>query len=221
MNQSPDTVELPGHGSAPEWDGSQDFQTQALGLVVDHLTGPTDIVGHSFGATVALRLAVERPDLVRSLVLIEPVFFKAAAEINPPKTLEYQKDDAAVAEAIAAGNMDKAAELFTDIWGVQPFRTLGPEMQKSISKRMHLVAASAPSIMEDNANVWPRLGEVDIPALLLDGSKSPEIISLIQEGLLSVMPQAERHVIEGAAHLLPITHPKAVAQKILAFQQRQ
>ena len=36
---------------------------------------PMDVVGHSFGGSIALRLALEMPELVKSLTLIEPVCF--------------------------------------------------------------------------------------------------------------------------------------------------
>jgi pimeloyl-ACP methyl ester carboxylesterase len=38
------------------------------------------IVGHSSGCTVALQLALEHPNLVRSLVLVEPTFPYASDE---------------------------------------------------------------------------------------------------------------------------------------------
>lgn len=49
------------------------------------LGAPVDVIGHSFGATVALRLALERPELVRSLVLVEPVLFAAAKAAEDPR----------------------------------------------------------------------------------------------------------------------------------------
>jgi lipase len=56
----------------------------AVDLLQDQAQGqPVDVIGHSFGGTVALRLAVERPDLVRSLVLIEPVFVAALLADRP------------------------------------------------------------------------------------------------------------------------------------------
>ena len=61
--------DLPGHGRSADWDGVSDIQGVSTAMAVDLLEaeggGPADIIGHSFGGTVAIRLAAERPDLVR------------------------------------------------------------------------------------------------------------------------------------------------------------
>ena len=67
----------PGHGRAANWDGVSDLHGLTTRLSIEQAiriggNDPIDIIGHSFGATIALRMALERPDLVRSLVLIEP-----------------------------------------------------------------------------------------------------------------------------------------------------
>ena len=49
--------------------------------------GPAHIVGHSYGAVVALLSAGTRPDLVRSLVLIEPLLFDIVADQPPLESL--------------------------------------------------------------------------------------------------------------------------------------
>jgi pimeloyl-ACP methyl ester carboxylesterase len=69
--------DLPGHGRSAPWAGT-DYHSDATAVAAALLHGPTHIIGHSFGATVALRLAVERPDLVSRVTLIEPVMFAAA-----------------------------------------------------------------------------------------------------------------------------------------------
>jgi lipase len=66
--------DLLGHGrstwSAP-W--TLDANAAALaGLLDRHAQGPVLVVGHSFGGAVALNLAAARPDLVASLVLLDP-----------------------------------------------------------------------------------------------------------------------------------------------------
>ncbi len=63
--------DLPGHGRSADWDGTTNIQDVSTAMAVDLLEDqakgkPVDVIGHSFGGTVALRLAVERPDLVRS-----------------------------------------------------------------------------------------------------------------------------------------------------------
>lgn len=48
-------------------------QARLIGLLLDRLgTGPVVVAGHSWGSAVGLRLALDRPDLVKGLVLIAP-----------------------------------------------------------------------------------------------------------------------------------------------------
>ena len=72
--------DLPGHGQSGDWCPSDgEIQGLATDMAAGLLTEPADIIGHSFGATVALRLALERPELVRSLTLIETRVFQCRA----------------------------------------------------------------------------------------------------------------------------------------------
>ena len=60
----------PGHGRSPR--ARQDFETEAP-LIADQLLGePVHLVGHSYGAIIAVLAAVRRPENVRSLTVIEP-----------------------------------------------------------------------------------------------------------------------------------------------------
>ena len=46
-------------------------------------TGPIHLVGHSYGGAVALRFAMQQPERLRSLVLIEPVAFHLLRDEAP------------------------------------------------------------------------------------------------------------------------------------------
>ncbi|NUT41819.1 MAG: alpha/beta hydrolase [Thermoactinospora sp.] len=66
-------VDLRGHGysSAPETGNTVTAMTRDLATVLQE-TGPCVAVGHSMGAVIASRLAVEHPELVKALVTVDP-----------------------------------------------------------------------------------------------------------------------------------------------------
>ena len=67
----------PGHGLSP--DARQDFEAEAP-LVADQLLdAPAHLVGHSYGAIVAMLAAARRPENVRTLTVVEPPAVQAAA----------------------------------------------------------------------------------------------------------------------------------------------
>ena len=71
---SPLLIELPGHGLAEDYDETRDYADHAAELALDEMPSePVPLIGHSFGAAVALKIAIERPYRVSSLVLIEPI----------------------------------------------------------------------------------------------------------------------------------------------------
>jgi pimeloyl-ACP methyl ester carboxylesterase len=65
-------VDLPGHGRSsplPAAPGLGPYADRVAKLLEEEGLAPADIVGHSLGGLVGIRLAVRRPELVRSLVL--------------------------------------------------------------------------------------------------------------------------------------------------------
>lgn len=211
---APDMV---GHGRGPEGDRNRDYHDQvteqARALLPD---GPVHLVGHSFGATVALRLAEGVPERVTSLTLIEPVLFAAA-----PDGQEKRANAEALAQMvpmIARGHTADAARLFLSVWGAGiPFDEMPAEQAAYMAERMWIIAAQQPALHEDAARLLPRLGEVRCPVLLLEGAASPPVIGQILDTLEAGLPRARREVIDGAGHMAPVTHPDDVAERIGRF----
>lgn len=210
-------MDLPGHGRSGPWeDETREVQevsaAMALGVLPD---GAVDLIGHSFGATVALRLAVEHPDRVRSLTLIEPVFFKAGVEGDADAKARLMEDFAPFDKAWSAGDRAEAARVFLGLWGGgPPWEALSAAQRDRLSAQIHLVPAANPALFDDVGQILPRLSALDLPVLLLEGSESHWVIPRISEGLQARLPQARRVVIDGAGHMAPLTHPEAVAQAV-------
>src|SRR6056297_941405 len=212
--------DLPGHGQSAPWDGADEIQRLSTAMAAEFLTGPTDIIGHSFGATVALRLAVEHPGLVRSLVLYEPVFFAVALADHPQMRARHAVEMSGYAKGIAAGDMAAAAQAFLRVWGDgRAWDDLPGAVRAGLAAQMPLIEAAGPALYEDAGGMLASgaLARVAAPVLLLEGSASPAIITAINEGLAARLPQAARAVIAGAGHMGPMTHPRQTGAEVLRF----
>jgi pimeloyl-ACP methyl ester carboxylesterase len=65
-------VDRRGHGRTPDVDGpvTIDLLTADVIAFIEEQTGPTHLLGYSAGGVVAAAVAIQRPDLVRKLVLM-------------------------------------------------------------------------------------------------------------------------------------------------------
>jgi pimeloyl-ACP methyl ester carboxylesterase len=212
--------DLPGHGESGPWRGAGEIQSVSTAIAADLLDGPADIIGHSFGATVALRLAVEHPHLVRSLSLYEPVFFAVALADHPEMRAPHEAEMATYRSGIAAGEMARAARGFLRVWGEgSGWDALPEKARASIAAQMPLIEAASPALYDDAGGMLGSgaLARIAAPALLMEGARSPAIIGAINAGLATRLPETHRAVIAGAAHMGPITRPGAVAAEIARF----
>ena len=117
-----EAFDLLSHGKSPDWDGEGILQLRnaeaGLALLEEQVAesaGPVDLIGHSFGATVALAMAEARPDWVRSLTLIEPVLFAAAASVDPEALAQIRRDHIKLREPYAPGDIELASRLFNAV----------------------------------------------------------------------------------------------------------
>ena len=210
-------IDLPGHGKSDDWNGQDDLHALCTAAALRHLTAPMDLIGHSFGATVALRLAVEHPHLVRSLTMIEPVFFAAAIVDAPDRMTAHEEEAAPYFEALAEGDTLQAARLFNRLWGDGTKWDDIPEVtRRYMADRMRIVPGQAAAIIKDNAEIMASgaLKTAAMPALLLEGAETLDIIRAVHDSLAARLPDVRRVCIAGAGHMSPITHPQAVAQAI-------
>lgn len=217
--------DMPGHGQSGDWDARGEMSGVCAGIAADFAgaDAPVDLIGHSFGGVVALRLAVERPELVRSLVMIEPVFFAAGLRHRPEAGAAHLAEQRVFEAAMAAGDRAEAARSFIGQWGGgRPWESFGAEARARMAGQMPLITAAGPALYDDAGGLLEPgvLEGVEMPALLLEGSEAPEIISAINEALAVRLPHARRGVIDGAGHMSVATHPEQVGTEILQFLQK-
>ena len=204
----------PGHGRSPDWQPAEGMDLHTF--VTRHAAGlidrPLDLIGHSFGATVALRIAVGAPEAIRSLTLIEPVLFAAASA--PARQAENDR----LAPFAVAGDVDGMVVQFLSDWGAPGAGAMpaDPARADRLRKQMGLVMDTNAFLMEDRANILREGGleGIEAPVMLISGAESPPIIHDIAEALAARLPDVGRATVPGAGHMLPLTHAAQVAELV-------
>ena len=212
--------DLPSHGRSSDWDGTGDLHDVATDMGRALLTEPMDLIGHSFGATVAMRLAMEHPEMVRSVTMIEPVYFAPAIADHPDEMFAALGVNEEFNAAWDSGDRETAARCFNRAGGDgTKWADFSPRARSYMTDRIHFVVGSAPFLEEDSAGLLKNdmFARATMPALLIKGGKSNAAAGYINDAIARRLPDATSTTIEGAGHMAPLTHPEQVAVIIQAF----
>lgn len=195
------------------------------GLIAELRLGPVHLVGTSYGAFTALALAVERPELVRSLVLAEPPIHRWVTDTERGATLfsEFMTTvQGQAGKAFAAGNDEAAMRIFIDAFdGVGTFDRLPAERRAAVLQNAGFFKA-----VTSSSDPFPNLPKdrvrlLRMPILIVRGADTDELHRLVTEELGRVVPNAIRVTIPQAGHGSPRQNVVAFNAAMLDFLGRQ
>ncbi len=217
--------ELIGYAGDAPWPkgapASLDAEAQRLAPLLH--AQPVHVVGHSYGAAVALQLALRWPERVASLTLYEPVRFALLRGAADAASVALGESVVGVGRRIGmevlSGNLHAAGQRFVDYWsGEGAWAALAPRQRDAVAARMTKVQAEFEALFADRmpAAAYARLA---MPVRLISGTRSPRPAQRVCELLAARIAHAEHVVVPGLAHMAPVTDPDRVADHLPSWLQ--
>jgi esterase len=209
-----------------KWDGEgddftvQQHTTDVASFIAALRAGPAHLLGHSRGGHIAFRAAQNYPDLIRSLILVEPGGVLAAdieTGLGPsPPAIAVGPLYAKAAERIRRGEIDEGLQPVIDMIAGPGSWDRTPEYGRQMLRDN--AATLLGQIKEQRAPFARADAEaIKAPTLLIAGERSPASFHHILDGLESALRDSRRVVIPNASHASNVDNPNAFEREVLAF----
>lgn len=185
-------------------------------LIEETGLAPVHLSGQSFGGAVALRLAIQRPDLLRSLHVHAPPLLHLLTDGPEEQALlrDLKEHLDSVETLLAAGDMEGGARQFvggSDRWDAIP---------EGIQK---IMITNAPTFLDDLRDPEAfsfnlvELRAFPHPVLLTYGDDDMPFAHRVIEKLANALPHAQHICFADADHDAQLSQPEAYAQSIRDF----
>jgi pimeloyl-ACP methyl ester carboxylesterase len=179
------------------------------------------VVGHSSSGNVALQLALDAPDAVHSLAILEPALYSvrsahtSRAFVGTAVQLYRAGDKAGAVDTFLRGVCGPGYRAVLD-------QALPGAFDQHVADADTFFSQELPALQQ-----WSFTREdarrIAQPALAVIGAKSQELDPIWgerQELLLSWLPNVEPFVLPDATHLLQVQNPRGMAEGLAAFFAR-
>lgn len=216
-------IDLPGYGASQALDGNHDFQAYAVLLEkFCTLVGLKKVilVGHSFGASLAMVFAAKYPKRVLKLVLIAPV--------TNANTFEARLGKAYYHLALFMPDILRTRWLKSRI--IDYLTDMVLLKTSSSKRRQHVIAANQRNLSELNekvvidnflsfysTNMHILARRIGIKTHIIVG-EADRISPLVSIAILKdELRNSTIEIIPKAGHLVPLEHPSLVGRRVLRF----
>lgn len=212
-----------GAGRSPSWPEDRPAVLEEEVLLLSPVLADAGdeffVVGHSYGAAVALMVAMKHRDRVKAMVLYEPTLFALLQQEAPnqPAFNEINSvvDDAV--EAIKQGDPSSAAERFIDYWTQDGAWASMPEEAKVPISRSILDVDRWRHALCSEQTTLEQFSRLQVPILYLTGGHSPASSRGVARLLIATLPRVEATEFGDLGHMAPVSDPQRVNPLIEEF----
>ncbi|RQO82743.1 alpha/beta fold hydrolase [Acidovorax sp. FJL06] len=189
-------------------------EMDALDTVLARIQAPVHLVAHSFGACVALSLAMHRQPAFLSMTLLEPTVFYL---LNQAGDRALSRQVRAITDTYMAAwehGDPRAVQHVIDFYGGPgAFAAYPPAVQDKV------MAMTATNILDwqtgdAQAPTPADIASVNTPTWVVCGSHSHPAMQRCNQLLVDTLPHAQLQMLEGANHFMVTTHAAELTRGI-------
>lgn len=178
---------------------------------------PVHVIGNSFGAAIALKLAAAQPHLFASLIVHEPPLIGMIGD--HPMFPAIRQGIGAVLTTLKAGDAEAGARQFVETVA------LGPGMWEKLPLNQRQTFIFNAPTWVDEMNEPESAMTVDLvrlalfkhPVLLSEGGQSPPFFGVILGKVATALPHAQHHLYRSAGHVPHLTHADEFVKVVSGF----
>jgi len=181
---------------------------------------PVHVIAHSYAGAVALRLAVDRPEMVRSLLLHEPMFFGVLSDdpATAPEAERIMEGVRSMQALVRDGHPDLAVREIMDALSTEEggWSRLSPVVQRALLRHVDrwVEELGDPDATRPEPDAF---ADVLIPVLLTTGERSPPFLHRIVAGTAGRLRNSTLRTLPGVGHVPHLTDPDQFIALIHGF----
>jgi lipase len=201
---------------APEQWTLDDYADQ-VDAVVDHVGEPVHLIGFSWGGATALHVAVRMPELLASLTVVEPEAYSLLRGEHAGAFAEITELRDRWREHVRGDRWYEAFEEFVDFYNGAGSFARWPADRREAFLDEQRSRGDLWNLLFDAPLTGAALTRVALPVHVVEGTATTAVDHAICDVVLRHAPRVEHSVIEGAGHMMPLTHAAELTRALVPF----
>ena len=212
--------DMRGYGKSEPVEGEFSHMNDLISLLdALQIREPLILMGCSMGGGLAMDFAVTHPGRVRGLIMVGSA--PSGLELDVPAPAKFAEAE----KAWEAGDIDRVAEIETQIWFDGTGRTpdqVNQEMRRLCYEMNHKaltneVRGLGKRLANTETPAVERLAELRMPVLVIVGAHDTPYILAAADYMKETIPSARKVVMEDSAHLPNMDHPRDFQRIVRGF----
>lgn len=207
-------LDMPGHGESAPFEAEPclaDYSDR-IAHAIESIGVPVLLTGHSMGAMIALDIAIRHPRLCRGVAVLNAIYRRSPAAVAAVRERDaalpgvYATDPSLTLARWFGESLDRAEAKACRRW-LEAVDPIGYKQAYSV-----FAANDGPDSQT--------LAGLACPALFITGSAEPNSTPQMSHAMAEIAPRGQALVVDGAAHMMPMSHATWVNTALLELGDR-